>query len=203
MSKGRRSPKDSGHQKKSKRTSKESTEQKNNKGIKEYKDKDVDLPIALDGKQVKELQKKSGLNIFNRLRLKRKADSAFLITMLFSNGCTRQFVMATNKEYFTYKKRTYHLRYENSWFDLSFNQYRLFYFDDFAEPVDRSILQQGDKNFFAVTSSNLKPLIKQSYVKALQESGELTRYLKFTMLIAGMTLIGVAVVVFKVLFGVA
>ena len=188
--------KEKGKRKREKSANKETPER-----VEQNKNKDVELPVSLDGKKVREIKKKEGINIFGRLKLRRNADSSFLITMLFSNGCSRQFVLATNKETFKYKGRTYHLRYENSWFDLSFNQYRLYYFDDYPEPIDRKVIKQGDEKFFAVTSSNVKPLIKQSYVKALQEGADLGRYLKMTLLITVITLLIVIAVGVKTLFG--
>ena len=201
MSKARGRKQDKGNKKKSKRASKESDGKKVIEKAKKFADRNVVLPISVDGGKVKQLEKRDGLNIRARFKLNKKADSSFLVTMLFSNGCTRQFVVATNKEVFKYKGRLYYLRYENAWFDLSFRQYRLFYFDDYAVPIDREVIKKGDENWFSVTSSNLRPLIKQSYVKALQESAELTKMLKMVMIIAGLGLICSAVAGFVAVFG--
>jgi len=201
MQEKRRGKQNRRNKRKSKRESKKSISKEVIKEAKKFENKDVEIPITIDDGKVKQLKRRDGLNIFARLKLNKKADSSFLVTMLFSNGCTRQFVIATNKETFKYKGRMYHLRYENSWFDLSFHQYRLFYFDDYAEPIDREVMKAGDKNWFSVTSSNLKPLIKQNYVKALQESAELTRLLKLVLLIAGLGLICSGIVAFVTVFG--
>jgi len=148
---------------------------------------DTEVPVV-DGNKSREVRKKEGLGFRQKMILKRKPDISFLITMLNSNGTCKQFVIATTKETFSYKGKIYHLRYENSWFDLSFNQYRLYYFDDYVEPIDRAVMKQGDEKFFSVTSSNIKPLIKQEFVKALTQAGELSKYLKITMVCSAITL---------------
>ena len=141
-----------------------------------------ELPTASES--VREVNKLEKLGFWNKSKLRRKPDKSFLITFFFSNGTSRTFVIATREETFDYKGRTYYLKYDEAWFDLSHKQYRLLYFDDFAVPINRMIQKIGDKAFFAVTPENLKPLIKQEYVKALAQSHELSRYLKFSLLLA-------------------
>ena len=107
--------------------------------------------------------------------------------MLFSNGTARQFVITTRDELFEYKKKWYHLRYENSWFDLSFKYYRLFFFDDYVEPLDKEIIRKGDESWWTVTPDNIRPYTRQQYVKNLTES-EMTKWLKIITVIAGISL---------------
>ena len=108
--------------------------------------------------------------------------------MHFSNGTTQQFVIYSKKETFDYKKRTYYLRYEDAWFDITYKLYRLNYFDDYPCPIDRKVVkisQTGDKSMFTVSPENLKPLIEMEYVKALASAHQITQWLKMCMLLSG------------------
>jgi len=131
----------------------------------------------------REIRKREKLKFKDKWKLKTKPDRSYLVTFLFSNGTSKTFVISTREETFTYKNRMYYLDHTCSWFDLSHNQYRLFYFDDFSVPLNRIIDKKGDSAFFSVTPENLKPLIKQEYVKALAQSHELSKYLKFSLLL--------------------
>lgn len=135
------------------------------------------LPIIENG-EVKEKQKLKGLSWLQKRKLKKKPESSFLIRMFFSNGTSKEFVISTKKETFDYIGKTFYLRYEDSWFNLTQNQYELNYFDDYPVPLDREIKRIGDKNYWSVTSENLKPIIKMEYVKALASSQEIDKYLK-------------------------
>lgn len=135
------------------------------------------LPEAKDCK-VFEKKKYSRLAFWDRHKLRKSPEKAFLIKMLFSNGTCKEFVIIGKTETFTYNKRVYFLRYEDSWFNITQNQYELTYFDDYPVPIDRKILKQGDKAFWSVTPENLKPLIQMEYVKALATSEELLGKLK-------------------------
>lgn len=142
-----------------------------------------ELPVVVEG-FVRHKKKYERLGYWNKRRLKHKPTKSFLIRMNFSNGTSKEFVIATNKETFDYMKKTYYLRYEDSWFNLTQNQYELNYFDDFPVPLDRTIIKKGDKAYWSVTSENLKPIIKMEYVKALASSQEIDRYLKMNATIS-------------------
>ena len=173
---------------------------------------DYEQPKLEHGK-IKELKKGKGLSWFDKLKLKVRPQQSFLISMKFSNGTRRTWVLITKDEIFTYKKRTYYLDYQNAYYDLTHNQYHLEFFDDFAVPIDRKIVQLQDDNisdeeqaraFFSVTPSNLKPLIKMEYVKALAESQELNKYLKLIItftLITGIICMYIAYKMYKVTGG--
>ena len=153
---------------------------------KEVKKKVPELPEFPDkdmGANLKPIKKLSKLKFRDKWRLRRKPEKSFLVTMLFSNGTSKTFVVATREEVFTYKKRTYYLKYDDSWFSLSHNQYRLFYFDDSPVPLQREIIKRGEKPFWSVSPDNLKPLLKMEYVKTLAQSQELSRFLKFSLLL--------------------
>lgn len=126
----------------------------------------------------KEKKKQVKLGYWNKRRLKKKPETSFLIRMKFSNGTSKEFVVSTKNETFKYMKRVYYLRYENSWFNLTQNQYELDFFDDYPVPLDREVLKKGDIAYWSVTSSNLKPLIEMEYIKALASSADIDKYLK-------------------------
>jgi len=139
--------------------------------------KDNELPFVAQGTS-REKNKHEKMGFFAKRKLKKNAETSYYIMMKFSNGTCKEFVISTTKEVFTYKKRTYYLRYEDSWFNLTQNQYQLFYFDDYPVPIDRKILKKGDSAFFSVTPENLKPLIEMNYVKVLANTQDLDKYLK-------------------------
>jgi hypothetical protein len=142
--------------------------------------------------RVRELEQQENLSFKNKRRLNGKPDRAYLITMRFSNGTRRTWVIISKSEFFTYRKRMYYLFYENAFYDLTHHVYHLDYFDDYSCPIDRSIFLKADKDaqdsskaqaFFSVTPSNLKPIIKMEYVKALADSQSLSKYMKFLVIV--------------------
>lgn len=139
---------------------------------------DDELPVVEEEGLVRFKKKRERMRFWDKRKLKRRGERSFYVTMRFSNGTMLEFVIATTGEQFKYKKRTYYLRYEDSWFNLTQNQYQLDYFDDYPVPIDRKIIKKGDKSFFSVTSSNLKPLIDMNYVKVLANAQDLDKYLK-------------------------
>lgn len=134
------------------------------------------LPEVQTGR-VSEIKKGSGLSWWDRQKLKRNPETSYIISMEFSNGTTRDFVVATRDETFTYKGRTYYLRYEDARFDLSRNQYKLVFHEDHCLPLSRAIHRlpaaPGDKWGAAlrnINSTNLKPLLSMEYIKILAEN---------------------------------
>lgn len=144
--------------------------------------KDDILPEVDEGK-VYEKKKWRKLGFWNKRKLKKKPETSFLIRMFFSNGTSREFVIVTRNEVFRYKKRTYYLRYEDSWFNLTQNQYELNYFDDFAVPLDRKVIKLGNKKYWSVTPENVKPIIDMNYVKVLAEAGEMDKWVKMVLIV--------------------
>ena len=147
--------------------------------------------------RVRELIRGEKFKLREKYRWKFKGNRAFLITMRFSNGTRRTWLIVSKKEFFKYRKRMYHLYYENAWYDLTHQTYHLDYFDDYTEPIDRKIMLKSDEDapagketsFFSVTPSNIKPIIKMEYVKALAESQSINKYLKMIMLFIGFNLL--------------
>lgn len=141
--------------------------------------------------------KQEGLKRKDKRILKNNPETAFYIEMYFSNGTSREYVIKSKEECFCYKKRWYYLRFEDSWFNLTQNQYKLNYYDDHPVPIDRKVIRKGDKNFFSVTPENLKPLIEMEYVKALASSQELSKYLKMTAVIGFINILMTLLVFWK------
>jgi len=158
--------------------------------------KDSELPVVDQG-SVRHKAKYDKLGFWQKRKLKKNPDNTFLIYMMFSNGTCREFVIKSTSELFQYKKRWYYLRYENSWFNLTQNQYVLCFFDDYPVPIDRKVLKEGDKNFWTVTPENLKPLFDMQYVKVLSQSQELDKKLTtITILVILVTFIQLFVIYF-------
>ena len=139
--------------------------------------KKKNVPTVEEGK-VREKLKWEKLGFWQKRKLKRKPETSFLIRMFFSNGTSKEFVISTTKETFDYLGRTYYLRYEDAYFNLTQNLYELNYFDDYPVPLDREVVKIGDEKFWTVTSENLKDIIKMEYVKALASSQELNKFLR-------------------------
>lgn len=149
---------------------------------------DDEIPVMNDGGNVRTkknwkdlgFRSKDGIGWWDRRKLKKKPEISFLIKMLFSNGTCKEFVVSTSEEVFTYRKRTYYLKYDDAYFNLTQNQFELTYFDDHPVPLDKSIIKRGDKAFWSVSPENLKPLIDMNYVKVLASSTDIDKYLKMT-----------------------
>lgn len=163
---------------------------------KKIEKEEIGFPEVEEG-IVEEKQKRKGLSWFDKRKLKKHPEKSFLIRMLFSNGTCKEFVIKTNHELFKYKKRWYHLRYENSYFNLTQNQYELTYFDDFVEPLDREVLKEGNKNFWSVTPENVKPIIDMNYVKVLASSQDIDKWLKTTAILSGLVLMGILYIAYQ------
>lgn len=127
-----------------------------------------DIPVVAG--LSREKKKQENLTFIDKLKLKHRPTRSYLIKMFFSNGTAKEFVIVTKAETFKFKGRSYYLRYEDSWFNITQNQYELNYFDDFTVPIDRAIQKMGDKRFFSVTPENMKPLIDMNYVKVLAQA---------------------------------
>jgi hypothetical protein len=150
--------------------------------------KKPELPQVESG-TAKEIKHHKGLSFWDKKKLKDKPDQSFLIEMIFSNGTSRTFVIATKSELFTYKKKTYYLRYQDAVFDLTNREWKLIYHDDHSTPIQKEIVMQRDPDsdkpeaYFSVHPSNLKPIIRMEYVKALAESQEISKYFKIMIFV--------------------
>ena len=120
---------------------------------------------------------------WSRRKLKKKPDMSFLIKMKFSNGTSKYFVIATREELFTYKKRSYYLRYEDAWFNINTNQYELEYFDDSPVPISKKIIKKGNKAFHMVNPENLKPLFEMRKAELLASDQNIDKIMRNLMMI--------------------
>lgn len=165
-----------------------------------------DLPTIDDDllAKITEIRKLQGLKFKDKHKVRRKPSKAFLITMRYSNGTRRSFIITTTKETFKHRKGLYYLYYENAFFDISNGLYHLDYFDDYCCPIDREIIKKVDKDapvgqeraYFTVTPHNLRPLLAMEYVKSLAQSQELNKYLKMTLLFSIVSIaIGVVILI--------
>ena len=165
--------------------------------------KSNDLPTPTDVKDgigsTVERKKLYRLGFWGRRKIRKKPENSFLIKMIFSNGTTRVFVIATNEETFKYKKRTYNLRYEDVLFNLTDNQFELTYHEDFVNPIDRKIVKLGDKAYFSTTPENIKSIIDMEYVKALSSSIELNKFFKSSLILALINLFAMLFIIFSLL----
>ena len=166
------------------------------------------IPTVKNG-TVEEIEPKKGLTFRDKLKLKKNPETAFLITMRFSNGTRATWIIKTDDEVFEYKKRMYYLRYEDAFLDMSHDLYHIDYFDDHPTPISREVIKKIDNNapkgkeqaYFTVTPSNLKPLIKMEYVKALAESHELTKFLKLALFFGIVNTVALMGILFKLFRG--
>lgn len=145
-----------------------------------------EIPTVTKG-TVKTLEKKKGLSFIDKIKLFFKQDNAFFITMFNNNNTVGHFIITTKDRTFTYKKDEYQLIPEKARYDLNHKQEHLFYHEGYFAPIDKSIIQEGDSAFFSVTPENAKPLIEMEYVRILATANELNRWLKFAVIIGGIT----------------
>lgn len=134
-------------------------------------------------------ESRKSLTFGDRWKLNRSPLNSYLITMFFSNGTSRSWVIKTKEETFTYRKRTYYLRYEDALYDISHGAHHLFFHEDHPVPIDREIKREGEQNWFSVTPHNLKPLMSMEEVTALVSSTELNKYLRMLVIICGILLL--------------
>ena len=124
----------------------------------------------------------------DRRKLRKKADKAYLITMFFPNGCLRTFVQTTTKRTFKVRGKTYFLHYEEAFYDLTMELYHLYYFEDIAVPINREMTLDGDEAYFTATPENLKQLIGFEYVKVLANAQNISKTLKFLLILSFITM---------------
>lgn len=124
------------------------------------------------------------LGFWARNKLARNPDKTYIIFMKFSNGTAKNFIIKTSSQTFKMKDKTYFLDYEEAWYNISLNQYSLDYHENFAVPINREVIQQGDEAFYCVTPENLKPLIKAEYVKALVGANKLNKLLIWLLIVS-------------------
>lgn len=113
------------------------------------------------------------LNFFDRWRLKKNPDLSYYIVMFFPNGTCKEWVILNKNTHFRYKGRTYIIDTTEARFDVTQNQFRLFYYYEEAMPIQNEVIpyvDEGNDIFLRIKSDNVAPLIKQAYVKVLGSS---------------------------------
>ena len=131
----------------------------------------------------------------DRWKLDKTPTESYIVTMLFSNGTLKTFVIKTTKPYFKMKDKTYAIIYEECYFDISLNQFHLYYSEGHPIPINREIQQVGSENFFTVTPENLEPLIKQQYVKALVGAEDFVKTTKILLVLVVVNLIATLLII--------
>lgn len=142
--------------------------------------------------RVRELEQQENLRKKDIRKLNKKPDRAYLITMRFSNGTQRTWVIISSGELFKYHKREYHLLTANSLYDLTNHCYHLVYDEDYTEPINKNIalleddtMPDGKKRaFFSVTPSNLKTVLRADLLRQLLDSQSLSKYMKLLVVLA-------------------
>ena len=136
---------------------------------------------------------------FDRRKLALSPEKSFIIHMLFANGTSKIFVIKTRGYSFEMKKKTYFLYYEESFFNLSLNQYELFYHENYVMPINREVQQKGNEAYFNVTPENAKEIIDFEYVKVLAGANNISNSMKIILILMIIN-VAVSVLIAFVLF---
>lgn len=161
------------------------------KAIGEVKDRD---------KWTSETEKKK-LSFFSRKKLEKEPEVTYFVTIFFPNGTCKEWVISSKNTTFDYKGRTFVIDTQESWFDITQNQYRLLYHFEYPMPIRREVIpfvDEGNEVYLRIKSDNLKPVIKQEYVKVLASSN-IDRYLIIMLVLLALLLffsIGLAMITF-------
>ena len=156
-------------------------------------------------REVKKQEMRKKLSWWDRRKLKRRPETSFLVTIRFSNGTKRSLVVTTDEELFTYRKRSYYLRYEDAVLNLNLGLFELVYDEDHAVPLGREVVMREDDDeteeefkraYFQVTPSNVKAIVEQNYIKVLAESQDIQRYLKLALFLGIMNAVLLLFLVF-------
>jgi hypothetical protein len=136
--------------------------------------------------------------------LNKNPTTTFIATMLYGNGTCDHFVIKTKEQIFYWKNRYYHLNKNKVFYDVNCKQNRLFYYEDYVEPLDTNIYAEGDKAFLKITPSNLKSVFEMEYVKVISQSQQLTKWIKIAvyLIIANLFFTGIMVLIMIVQSGI-
>lgn len=156
--------------------------------------------IRYDGK-AKKAKKGEGFSFWKKRKLGSNPTSTFMLTFMYGNGTLKHLVLEGKGNVFTLNKRKYHLAKEKSWYDVNNHQNRLFYYEDYPEPLNRSVFIDGDKRFLSITPDNLQDVMGMEYVKVLSQSQQLSKWLKIAVFLMianlGLTLINTLIFVLQ------
>ncbi len=127
-------------------------------------------------------------------KLRKKPELSYIVTMLYPNRTSKDFVVVGERKTFNYQKRTFILNIkEGSWYDLTMNQYHLYYFFNEAEPITNKMhplpnivytgVEKGHESFLAVKSDNAQEVLEQEYVRILASANQLNLWLKINLIL--------------------
>lgn len=151
-------------------------DKKKSKNTNEMSDSDIEVDIG----EVKERDKwntnkkeMKKLSWFDRRKLKKNPDLCYYIVMFFPNGTCKEWVILNKNTFFRYKGRTYTIDTTEARFDITQNQFRLFYYYEETMPIQNEVIPYVDEDkaiFLRIKSDNVAPILKQQYVKVLASS---------------------------------
>lgn len=157
----------------------------------------VPMPVVKTGKTRMRGQHEK-LGGWKKYKLGNNPENSFLIKMFFSNGTSREYVIVTSEETFELNKRTYHLRFQNTHFNLTMREYELDFHEDYFEPLSvKSVVKAKDSKakgakktaFWHLRPHNAKSIIRMEYIKALASATELSKYLKFALILIAVLIV--------------
>lgn len=167
------------------------------KNLSELENLELEIKDRLEGGKVKELarkvkkgdknKQKFKFKFWDKKKLDKQPTRSFIITMLFSNGTLKTWVISTKTTEFTIKGKNYQLYYEECYFDISLNQYHLFYHQDFTVPINREIVKEGNEAFWSVTPENMKGFVAMKYITALTKISDNKYFL--IMMVMGVVIV--------------
>jgi hypothetical protein len=138
------------------------------------------VQIETDQGTVKEMQRQKKvfqrgkhiikLSWLDRRKLKTDPEHTYIITMWFANGTCKTWVLKSKKRIFKQSGKHYYIHYEESYYDISLNQYHLYYHENFPNPINREVVKQGNEVYFSITPENLKDFIDMKYTEVLARS---------------------------------
>lgn len=112
-------------------------------------------------------QKRLKLKFFQRQKLAKQPEKTYIITMMFGNGTLKTWAITTSNSTFKLHKKMYFINYEECYYDISLNQYHLFYHEGFPSPLNREIIVKGKEAFFKVSPDNMEGYVGMRYLSAL------------------------------------
>lgn len=161
-----------------------------------------ELPVVDDGNgKSKRAEQQRGLSFGDKMKLNRNPLTTYLITMYYGNATCEHFVLECNSNFMTHRKKKYHLDKTQAVWDANEKSNRLFYHENFVEPLQfKTIITETgeDEAYVAVTPENLEPIIKMEFVRLIAEGPELSKMVKIVMFlcIAILGLLLIIVIIF-------
>jgi hypothetical protein len=147
-------------------------------------------------------------SFWDKRKLSNQPEVSYFITMLFPNGCVKEWVITGRYTMFAFKGRNFVIDTNEAWYDLNQHQFRLYYHYEHCLPIRREpkcYVDAGNEAFFRIKSDNVKPVIKQEYVKVLASSN-VDKYLLITIILQAFStfmIMGLSAVVIFLAFNIS